>query len=380
MKLPKFITKLRKNTVSKEVKEYRLAKKLFYKLWSLHIIKVFFVFLLLLLLSPLIIFMMYKPKVQENVNYGITFSKKYADQLEINWHELYLSTLDDLGVKNIRLVAYWDDVEKSRDEYDFSDVKWQLDQAALRDVNVIMTIGRKVPRYPECFQPQWWSELESEQAQDIELLEYVKVAVETLKEYDNIKMWQIENEPFFKFGECDDPPLKKETVLEEIQVAKSIDDRPILVQDSGEGGFWFPAYQAGDYLGISMYRKVWYDFWQVFLGNFIYFKYPLAHWTYKIKADLTMVPHQNIIVTELQAEPWGPAVNSQLSLKEKNKTMSRHQFLDTISYAQKAGFKDYYFWGAEWWYWEKYVNDNPYFWDTAKALFTKESGELPPTQ
>jgi hypothetical protein len=120
-----------------------------------------------------------------------------------------------------------------------------------------------------------------------------------------------------------------------------------------------------------MYRKVWYDFWHVFLGNFIYFKYPLAHWTYKIKADLTMVPHQNIIVTELQAEPWGPAVNSQLSLKEKNKTMSRHQFLDTISYAQKAGFKDYYFWGVEWWYWEKYVNNNPYFWDTAAALFTK---------
>ncbi len=377
MKLPKLLTKLRRKRTTEEVRELRTAKKLFRKLFSLHIIKVFCVLLLLLLLSPLIIYFIYRPQVQENVNYGITFSKKYAKQLDLNWKTVYLSVLDDLEVKNLRLVAYWDDVEAERDQYDFSDIIWQLDQAELRDVNVIMTIGRKVPRYPECFQPAWWEKLDNPQVQNVELLEYVKIATETLKDYDNIVMWQVENEPFFKFGECQNPLLQKDTVLKEIEIVRSLDKRPILVQDSGEGGFWFPAYQAGDYLGISMYRKVWYDFWHVFLGNFIYFKYPLAHWTYKIKADLTMVPHQNIIVTELQAEPWGPALNSQLSQKEKDKTMSRHQFLDTISYAQKAGFRDYYFWGAEWWYWEKYVNDNPYFWDTAKALFSQNPGQTP---
>lgn len=377
MKLPKLLTKLRRKRTTEEVRELRTAKKLFRKLFSLHIIKVFCVLLLLLLLSPLIIYFIYRPQVQENVNYGITFSKKYAKQLDLNWKTVYLSVLDDLEVKNLRLVAYWDDVEAERDQYDFSDIIWQLDQAELRDVNVIMTIGRKVPRYPECFQPAWWEKLDNPQVQNVELLEYVKIATETLKDYDNIVMWQVENEPFFKFGECQNPLLQKDTVLKEIEIVRSLDKRPILVQDSGEGGFWFPAYQAGDYLGISMYRKVWYDFWHVFLGNFIYFKYPLAHWTYKIKADLTMVPHQNIIVTELQAEPWGPALNSQLSQKEKDKTMSRHQFLDTISYAQKAGFRDYYFWGAEWWYWEKYVNDNPYFWDTAKALFSQSPGQTP---
>jgi len=83
------------------------------------------------------------------------------------------------------------------------------------------------------------------------------------------------------------------------------------------------------------------------------------------------VPHENIIVTELQAEPWGPAINNALTQKEKDRSMSRHHFLDTISYAQKAGFKDYYFWGVEWWYWEKYVNGNPFFWDTAGAVFSE---------
>ena len=231
-----------------------------------------------------------------------------------------------------------------------------------------MTIGRKVPRYPECFEPQWWEEQKSEEAQNMELLEYIKITTSTLKDFKSIKIWQVENEPFFKFGECS-PPIKKEFVKKEIDLVKSIDSRPILVQDSGEGGFWFPAYQVGDYLGISMYRKVWYDFWHMLFGNFIYFKYPLAHWTYKIKAGLTLVPQDKIIVTELQGEPWGPVVNNKLTENEKNKTMSRHDFLDTVTYAQKAGFKDLYFWGVEWWYWEKYVNKNAFFWDTAKALF-----------
>lgn len=373
MKLPKFIKKLKNKIPTREVKEFKLLKKILKKLFGLHIVRVFLALLFLLLVSPLVIYLIYKPKVQEDINYGVTFSKRYTEELGLDWKEVYLATLDDLEVKNLRLVVYWDEVEYERDTYDYSDIRWQLDEAEKRDLNVILSIGRKVPRYPECFQPQWWKDIDNYNYQEIELLEYIKTTVRTLKPYKSIKIWQVENEPFFKFGECDNPSIKRDTVLKEIEVAKSLDGRGVLVQDSGEGGFWFPAYQAGDFLGISMYRRIWYDFWGVFFGNFIYFKYPLAHWTYKIKADLTLVPHENIIVTELQAEPWGPAINSKIPQEEKDKTMSRHHFMDTVSYAQKAGFKDYYFWGVEWWYWEKYVNDNPFYWDTAKAVFSESN-------
>ncbi|MFH1648324.1 MAG: hypothetical protein ABIA11_01160, partial [Patescibacteria group bacterium] len=130
-----------------------------------------------------------------------------------------------------------------------------------------------------------------------------------------------------------------------------------------------PTYDMGDYLGISMYRKIWYDFWHIFFGRFIYFQYPLGHWTYKIKANLVGVPMENIYITELQGEPWGPGRNDLLSEEEKNKTMSRNDFLSTITYAQKSGFKNLYLWGVEWWYWEKTQNNNAFYWDTAKALF-----------
>lgn len=371
MRLPKNFPFMRKRGRSKEAKEFKKARKLLSKLLSLHVVKVVLIILVVAAIAPLILFFIYKPQVQEDITYGVTFSNKYATDIDLDWKEMYIAMLDDLGVKNLRLIAYWDDIEETKDVYNFEDIIWQLDEARARDVQVIMTIGRKVPRYPECFEPQWWKDLDEQEFKEIELLEYIKVATNRLKEYDNIKMWQVENEPFFPFGECH-PEIKKKMVSREIDLVKSIDDRPIMVQDSGEGGFWFPSYQQGDYLGISMYRRIWYDFWQLFLGNFIYFEYPLAHWTYKIKADLTLVPPERIIVTELQGEPWGPTINHKLSEREKNKTMSRHHFLDTISYSQKAGFKEYYIWGVEWWYWEKFYNNNPFYYDTAKALFSDE--------
>jgi hypothetical protein len=349
-------------------KQLTKAWSLIRRLFSLRVIQVLFIILFILIISPIILFFVLKPKVQHNINYGVTFSSKYAQEIGLNWREVYIKTLDDLGAKNLRLVAYWDEIEKNQDEYDYSNIRFQLEEAEKRNLSVILAIGRKVPRYPECFEPQWWKELPSNSLKDQAHLEYIKETINTLKAYKSIKIWQVENEPFWAFGTCKIPAIKKETVVKEIELARSLDPRLILVQDSGEGGFWRPTYNMGDYLGISMYRKIWYDFWGVFLGNFIYFQYPLSHWTYKIKANLVGVPMDKIIVTELQGEPWGPSINSELSNEERDKTMSRNDFLSTISYAQKSGFKDLYLWGVEWWYFEK-LRGNTFYWDTAKALF-----------
>lgn len=348
---------------SESTQAIRLLKKLFH----LHLVLIFLGIILVTLIVPLIVFVVLRPRVQNNINYGVTFSPRYATQIGLNWRDAYLKTLDDLGVKNLRIVAYWDQIEKTRGKYDFTDVKWQLDQAEKRGAKVIMTIGRKVPRYPECFEPDWWKTLSTDDAKNAALYDYIGVATRELKYSKAIVMWQVENEPFFPFGECKFSSV--DIVKREVAVTRGLDPRPILVQDSGEGGLWFLTYKMGDYLGISMYRKIWYDFWGVFFGRFIYFQYPLAHWSYKIKADLFGVPYQKIFVTELQAEPWGPRINSELSQEDIDKTMSKHLFLETISYAQNAGFKDLYLWGVEWWIFEKEVKGNSYYYDTAKALF-----------
>lgn len=348
-------------------------RKTAYLLKSLFKLGVFRLILVLLLvfvvIIPAALFFILMPKQPEKMEYGITFSRKYTTEMGLDWQSTYIKILDDLKIKNIRIVAYWDDVEKRQDEFDYSDVIWQLDEAEKRNVNVIMSIGRKVPRWPECFEPAWWTHLKSEEEKERRLTYYILKSVLTLQKYQSIKIWQIENEPFWQFGNCTD--IKRSTVEREVDIVRVADKRPIMIQDSGEGGYWLPTYQMADYLGISMYRRIWYNFWGVFLGKFIYFKYPLEYWTYKLKANFTFVPVDKILVTELQAEPWGPGLNSTLSREEKDKTMSHELFLDTINYAQKSGFKSIYFWGAEWWLFEKEKLNEPFYWDTAKAIINE---------
>ncbi len=347
-------------------KEARKSGRLLKKLFSLKLVRLVVVLLVLVIFVPFILFYILKPVPSKEITYGVTFSNKYSQQLGQNWKDAYLKIVDDLKVKNMRLIVYWDDVEQIKNRYNYSDISWQLDEAQKRNINVILAIGYKVPRYPECFAPVWWKQLSNKTQKENELYAYINETVTQLKKYSAIKMWQVENEPFWPFGECE--KADRSVVENEIKVARSVDRRPILVQDSGEGGFWAPTYKLGDYLGISMYRKIWYDFWGLFMNHFIYFQYPLAHWTYKIKANLVGVPVDKIIVTELQGEPWGPVINSSLTDEEKDKTMSKTDFIETISYAQKTGFKNLYLWGVEWWLWEKEVNNNSYYWDTAKAL------------
>jgi len=351
-------------------RQSKLAIYLTRRLWSLRLVRIVGVALVLVAAVPFVVFFILRPHPQADVNYGVTFSNKYAAQLGLDWQTAYLKILDDLRVPRLRLTAYWDEIEAERDVYDFSIIRWQLDRARERNIPVILITGRKVVRYPECFEPQWWEEITSESEREREVYEFVEQTVMQLQEYPNITMWQIENEPFFPFGDCA-LDIKWSVLKKEIALARSLDSRPILTQDSGEGGLWLPTYTLGDYLAISMYRRIWFDFWGVLLGRTVYFQYPLSYWTYKIKADLVRVPFDRIIVTELQAEPWGPRGNEQLSRAEKDRTMSRQHFIDTLNYSQKAGFKDLYFWGAEWWLYEKEDLGESFYWDTARALFTK---------
>lgn len=373
MKLPKHKKPKTYNTEAKQ------ELKLLSRLWKLRTFRYPLYALIIVILAPIVFFVLRRPTIHPNIKYGVNFSDKYARDIGLDWKQTYTAILDDLGAKNLRLVAYWDDIEATKDTYDFSIIKYQLDEVEKRNatapeeeqINIILTVGRKVPRWPECFQPTWWHD-EELRGQEIQQLEFVEKTVTELKNYKSIQMWQVENEPFFTFGHCN-PPIARSILTREVKVVRALDNRPIVIQDSGEGGLWYPTYSLGDYLAISMYRKIWFDFWGILLGEFVYFKYPLAHWTYKIKADIVQVPANKIIVSELQAEPWGPVINSELTEEQKGKTMSRNDFIDTISYAQKAGFENIYFWGAEWWYWEKTQNGNGFYWDTAKALFKERT-------
>lgn len=336
-------------------------------LLSYRVTKIVLALLIVALLFPFITVFFLQVKPATNIEYGVTFSPSYATYLKIDWKKMYIDILDDLKVNNLRLGAYWSEIEKTPGSYDFADLDFQVNEARKKNAHVILAIGRKVPRWPECHEPLWVQRLNTKDS-DEALLKLLEAEVNHFKSYDNIKMWQVENEPYFPFGSCKIPSwnfLKKE-----VDLVKSLDPtRPVIIQDSGEGGAWAPTYAVSDYLGISMYRRTWFDFWGLFFGKGFFFTYPLTYWSYPLKAKMTGVPLNKIKVLELQTEPWGNGAVDVISQEDKDQTMSQDKFLETISYAQKSGIDSFYFWGVEWWYWEKNVNNNPFFWEASKAFW-----------
>ena len=181
--------------------------------------------------------------------FGITFSTKFTKQLELDWQETYLALLDDLNVKQVRIPVYWDEIEATESVYDFSVYDYLLNEGAKRDVNFILAIGRRVPRWPECHSPAWLN-LKNELGVKVATLKMLKTVVERYRHYDNIEYWQVENEPFLgSFGVC--PPFDHGFFKQEIDLVRSLDERPIIITVSGEMSWWREEAKIGDILGTT---------------------------------------------------------------------------------------------------------------------------------
>jgi len=320
----------------------------------------FLIFLFLVLFLGSFLFMG-KPPSAKKIVWGVNFSQKQAQSLGLDWQELYLALLEDLGMKNLRISAHWDLLEPKKDEYYFRDLDWQIKTAQAHGAKIILIIGMKTGRWPECHIPSWAVNLKKEDQQR-EILEMIKMLVLRYKDSSVIKYWQIENEPFFPFGTC--PWVDKDFLKKEVKLVKTLDSlqRRIIIADSGEGSFWIQAGRVGDLVGITLYKKVWVRQ----LG--IYFHYPFPPIFYWRKAQLVRkLFGKEVICVELQAEPWGPLPLSKLSIQEQMKTMDLDQFRDNIKFAKATGLKEFYLWGSEWWYWMK-MRGYGEFWEEAKKL------------
>ncbi len=328
----------------------------------LKILKNLFIIFIILLFFAFILSRGHIYKKDE-LNYGVTFSKKQAQNLNLNWKNLYLDILVDLNVSKIRIPAYWDEVETENNKYYFDDINWQINEAFKNNAEIILTIGGRLPRWPECHFPSWTDNMNKTERES-EVLSYIETTIEKYKDRKNIIAWQIENEPFLShFGDC--PDLDSSFLDKEIELAKKLDNRPIIITDSGELSIWIPAAKRGDWFGTTMYR----DTYSKNLNRYIH--YPIQPGFFRFKKNLTNIfaSPKKWIVIELQAEPWGPKPYQDLSQSERDKTMSLKKFKEIIEFSSQTGFDEFYLWGVEWWAWEKKYNNNPSLWEEAKKLF-----------
>jgi len=303
-----------------------------------------------------------KTEPAKEITWGVNFSQKHAELLGLNWKETYLALFDDLKVKNLKLITQWDLIEPEEGDYNFEDLDWQIKEAEDREVKILLVIGMKTGRWPECHIPGWAKNLSQKEQQE-KILKLLEKTVLRYRDRVSIWTWQVENEPFFSFGEC--PWLDEKFLKTEIELVKSLDQkkRQIVISDSGEGSFWIRAARSGDIVGTTMYKKVWFGQ----LGTYI--SYPLPTTFYWRKAQIIeKLFNKKVIVIELQAEPWGPKLLYDSPMEEQEKTMNLERFKYNIEFAQKTGLDTFYLWGGEWWFWMKkqgYLE----IWEEARKLF-----------
>ena len=295
--------------------------------------------------------------------WGLTFSYQEAKGLGFDDRQMYLDILSDLKPKNIRLMTYWEDLEKQPGQFDFANVDWQLEQAEKYKAQVILVVGRKQPRWPECHQPTWFGTL-SVSDQNQAVLDFVKATVEHFKSSPVIKSWEVENEPYFGFGpNC--PKSEGNLLKHEISLVKNLDARPVLVTDSGDRGSWLASVNAGaDNFGFTLYR-VSYD--EKYGG---YYKYPLPPAFYRVRAGIleTFTHVKQIVDIELQMEPWFTNGALNTSVDKQKTLMNASVFAENIKYAKKTGVSEHYLWGVEWWYWMAKKQNDWGMWAAAKDL------------
>lgn len=335
----------------------------------------------------LIIALLLAPLGSKEPLWGVNFSSEVAKEYGLDWQEAYLAILRDLRPSAIRISAYWDSIEFTRGTWDFSELDWQMDRAQDEHIPVIMVIGMKVLQWPECHIPSWaWtiSVWEREAA----LRAYMRKVVERYRGHPALWRWQVENEPRWHFGIC--PPRTPDYLGKEIGLISARDGgaHPIMVSFAFESLYEkFPLFPR-----VS-------DEVQIVATN-IYTREP-RHQYHPPQSFLFMrvvyrtlsflFPGKKLIVTELQAEPWGAESwedSTPITLPEHDivqeltrvadeparasesvsVAFSPEDFAQNILDAHNVGFSEYYLWGAEYWYALRQKGDSR-MWDIARDVF-----------
>lgn len=323
----------------------------------------FYSFIIALLIILFVLFLFWPRDMSKGKIpiYGLNFSQKYATDLRLDWRETYLAIINELNPERLRISTHWDLIEKRQGKYNFSDLDWQIEKAQEKNIKVILAIGRRTPRWPECHTPIWAKNFSEKEQQKL-ILNLLEKEINHFKKYNNIIYWQLENEPLLDlFGEC--PNGDKKFLDKEIALLKSLTKRPIVLTDSGELSSWRALSKRCDILGTSMYRTVWNRYW-----GFSTYPFPPAFYYYKAKINQAFSKNlSKVIITELQGEAWANAPLNTISIDKQYISMDIEKFKNILIYARKSGLSEIYIWGAEWWYWLKQNDDNS-FWIEAQNV------------
>ena len=304
------------------------------------------------------------PTKTPNVTYGMTFSRPYAEELGLNPDHVLTVALDEVGIRRFRMSAYWTLIEPTEGQWDFTTLDRDIAEVGKRGGKVVLAIGEKLPRWPECWNPDWWKRLQREDQRQ-KTLRYLETVVTRYRNNPAILAWQVENEPHFQYGDCPTPDYL--FIQRETQFVHGLDpSREIYTTDSGELSSWLTLGVFVDKLGISVYRVVR----NPIIGNFNFQYWFVPPYLYKRKSILLrLFGVKEIYVSEFQMEPWSNKALLETPVDDQLSSMDIGQMRANFSFAERMGIQAIDFWGIEWWVWMKDKSGHPEFLDEAKRFW-----------
>jgi Cellulase (glycosyl hydrolase family 5) len=316
------------------------------------------------------------PGALPNVEKGATFIRMNAEHLKLDWKKAYKAVIQDLGIHHVRLPVYWDQIEPEPGVFDWDSLDWQMQAAEQADAKILLAIGHRVPRYPECYAPAWTAHLDDAAFKDA-LFQMLKSTVRHFKDNPALEAWQVENEPHANvMGKTWGVNCRQILSYwsEEIKFVRAVDQNrhPIVATYTDTPwvvGQQRPTLKAPtDIIGITMFEKVFFKS-PIFNGYVEPYKQlgPISPISLTYQNMLAQRQGKPLWVVELQAEPWGPNGPYDNSESEAYKTMNPELLRTIWQRATSAGISRIYFWGVEWWMAEK-ARGNSAMWETGKSL------------
>ena len=297
---------------------------------------------------------------------GVSFIPDYAQSLGLN-PQATMDALLNIGVKQFRLVSYWSDMEPAPGQYDFSQLDWEFQKAEAHHAKIILTLGLRQPRWPECHAPGWVNMNAPDSQWQPQLETFMQKVVERYRNSPSLQSYQVENEYFLGgFGICTN--FDRQRLVSEDNLVRKLDPSHPIIIGRSNNALGFPTGQPQpDMFGISVYKRVW-D------GNFShrYLEYPQPAWFYGFLAGVQKIfLHKDMMIDELQAEAWPPNGQTiqQTSLAEQNKSLNAQRLKDRFAYGEATGMRSIDLWGAEYWYYRAQILHDPSLWNVAKQEF-----------
>jgi hypothetical protein len=304
---------------------------------------------------------------------GTTFIADYAKSFGLSPEQTLKAIFEDLGIRQIRLVSYWKEIEAVPGTYDFSNLDWQFEMAGKYDARVSLAIGLRQPRWPECHEPKWADISAPRNQWQPQLDRFITAVVNRYKDNPSLESYQLENEFFMTvFGECRN--FDRDRLVSEYEMVKRLDpDHPIIISRSNN---WvgIPVRQpTPDRFGISVYKRVW----DATITK-RYFEYPLPAWFYASLAGWgEIITGKDMVIHELQAEAWAPngLTLQEISVQEAYKSLNPERMKARINYGIATGLRQIDLWGVEWWYYLKTVKNDPGVWNEVKAALERAESQ-----